>query len=138
MTEVQQSHPKVKKNKGGRPTTYKEEYCDEIIDFFAENENATLNKFARHIGTYTSSIHEWAHNHPKFSDSKKKALTIKRENLVDMIHDLVVTENNVKVNSVPLILLARNYGLKTSDNPPPQKEDEEENEFSDAIDGNKS
>lgn len=127
-----------RKGIGGRPSLYENKYCQEIIEYFSENENATISKFAKHINTYSSTIYEWEKNYPEFSEAKKKAFTNKRENLVSMIQDIVITEGGTKVNSVPLILLARNYGLKTSDNPPPQKEDEKENEFSDAIDGNKS
>ena len=34
----------TKKNKGGRPTKYKEEYCQELLDFFTVNHTKTVIK----------------------------------------------------------------------------------------------
>lgn len=100
---------------GGRPTDYKPEYCQEIIDFFANNPDATVTKFAKSISVNASTIFEWADNHSEFSNAKKKAFSVKREYLLDKIESLSVTAGDIKVNSVPLIITARHYGLKTSD-----------------------
>jgi len=71
-----------KKNPGGRPTLYKPEYCQMIIDFFnisvddyrnGEKEFPTLADFAHEIGFSKSTLHDWRKNHKEFSDAYKKA-----------------------------------------------------------------
>lgn len=86
------------KNKGGRPTKYKEEYCDQLIEFFdrpvtikkkeqklsntgavVEVENEVLNDpptfygFAAKLGVHMDSLTEWRNKYPKFSAAYKKA-----------------------------------------------------------------
>jgi transposase len=51
----------------GRPTKYKEAYCDEVITHMAEG--ASLTSFAAEIGVARSSINEWMAAHPEFSEA---------------------------------------------------------------------
>lgn len=85
---------------GGRPTTYKPEYCELIIKHFDKepftssydeasgktHRNAillpTLTNFARSIGVARSSIYEWAKEHPEFSDAIKIAQELQEEVLM--------------------------------------------------------
>jgi hypothetical protein len=41
----------------GRPTTYKPEYCDAVIEHMAEG--ASLTSFAASVGAARSTINEW-------------------------------------------------------------------------------
>ena len=65
---------KTKANKGGRPTKYKNEYCDEIIEYFKNEEPiGSIAGFAAKIGVCKDTIHEWRDKHQAFSDAYKKA-----------------------------------------------------------------
>lgn len=83
----------------GRPTKYRESYCDEIISFFDEDPftasednngkpayNAcrlpTLERFAHNIGVHVDTLYEWASVHPVFSEAKKRALQLQKDILV--------------------------------------------------------
>lgn len=95
------------KNKGGRPTKYKPEYCQEIIDFFStepsrEVEITNRNKkgeewttykevanpipflsaFARKIGVCHDTLLEWASVHGDFSVAYNKAKALQKEFLI--------------------------------------------------------
>jgi hypothetical protein len=92
----------------GRPTSYRPEYCDEIIEYFdvpfseqklvgkvTGKNNYTkeeykevgcpmrfLSGFARHIKVDTSTLFEWCNKHPEFS----KAFTRAKELQAEMLH----------------------------------------------------
>jgi hypothetical protein len=87
----------------GRPTKYKPEYCQQLIDYMAE-EGEEVKKpfayegnvtdhvlgylprffegFAKKIGVTTSTIAEWRDNHEEFSEAYKKAKDIQLEKMV--------------------------------------------------------
>lgn len=63
----------IKKNKGGRPTKYKEEYCKDIIEFFSipttyTQEVTNFNKKGEEFTTYV----EKPNNLPTFEGYAKK------------------------------------------------------------------
>jgi hypothetical protein len=86
------------KHPGGRPTDYKAEYCQQIIEYFAveptskqtrdvydkrkqevvtieedvPNELPTLAGFAAKIGHHRDTLNEWASKHEEFSAAIKK------------------------------------------------------------------
>ena len=93
-----------KKHPGGRPTKYKPEYCDEIVEFFSTppyreveithrnkdgstyttyedkpNDLPFLSQFARHIDVNTDTLLEWRDKHPEFSVAYKKAKDLQKE-----------------------------------------------------------
>lgn len=51
----------------GRPTKYRPEYCDAVIEHMSDG--ASLTSFAAEIGVARSSINEWMGVHPEFSES---------------------------------------------------------------------
>lgn len=55
----------------GRPTDYKEEYCQELIDHMAAGYS--FESFAGLIGVARSTIYKWAEDVPQFSDAKNAA-----------------------------------------------------------------
>jgi len=78
--------PTKKKNSGGRPTKYKPEYCQDIIDFFTTSlsnpdkpELPFFSAYARKIQVNTDTLHEWKKVHPKFSESYSKCQQIQEE-----------------------------------------------------------
>jgi hypothetical protein len=52
-------------NPVGRPTKYKPEYCQAVVEHMSEG--ASLTSFAASIDVSRSTITEWAENHPEFS-----------------------------------------------------------------------
>lgn len=93
-------------DKLGRPTKYKEEYCQQIIDFFdrplfEEKEVSsfekgrtvirkisvpcllpTIERFCLNIGIHKDTLYEWVKVHPDFSDSLRRAQQAQQEILV--------------------------------------------------------
>lgn len=55
----------------GRPTLYRDEYCDEIVDFC--REGYSLTAFAGKIGVSRDTISEWCAVHPEFSVAARRA-----------------------------------------------------------------
>lgn len=56
----------------GRPTSYKPEYCQEIIDHVGV-QGHTIQSFASLINVHIDTIHEWAKVHPTFSEALRLA-----------------------------------------------------------------
>ena len=57
--------------KVGRPTTYKEEYCDEIIEHMKSGKS--LASFAASLGTHRQVIYQWMDKNEEFKDACKAA-----------------------------------------------------------------
>ena len=79
-TKVKPKKKVVKKEptKIGRPTKYKPEYCQAIIDYFdipmfgtdgKPNTPPYLMNFAQSIGINTDTLYEWKAKHPEFSEA---------------------------------------------------------------------
>lgn len=58
----------------GRPTSYKPEYCDAVIEHMAEG--ASLTSFAASVGAARSTINEWMEHNPEFSEAVKKGKAV--------------------------------------------------------------
>lgn len=87
-----------KKNKGGRPTKYKPEYCDAIIEFFdrERERRRELNgkeevvgahlpqfaDFAHSIGVDYDTLLNWRDKYPDFFGAYKKAKKLQESVLV--------------------------------------------------------
>lgn len=54
----------------GRPTKYKEEYCDMLIEHM--KQGYSFESFASRVGVHVDSLYEWCKMFPEFSESKKK------------------------------------------------------------------
>jgi hypothetical protein len=55
----------------GRPSKYRETYCNEVIQHMADG--ASLTSFAAEIGVARSTINEWMDEHPEFSEACARA-----------------------------------------------------------------
>jgi DNA-binding XRE family transcriptional regulator len=55
----------------GRPTLYKEAYCEEAISYMGLGYSLTA--FAGEIGVSRETVYEWERSIPEFSDAIKKA-----------------------------------------------------------------
>lgn len=56
--------------KTGRPSSYKPEYCEAVVDCM--KRGFSLTAFAGEIGVARSTVHEWMAAHPEFSDAVKR------------------------------------------------------------------
>lgn len=61
-----------KKNRGGQPTKYREEYCEQIIEHMGTG--LSFESFAGEIGVSFETLYEWCRRHEKFSEAKKIGL----------------------------------------------------------------
>lgn len=61
----------TKKDQGGRPSNYREEYCEDIITFMGKGFSKTA--FAGHIGVCRQTILNWTSQHPEFLGAVKRA-----------------------------------------------------------------
>lgn len=59
------------KNPVGRPSKFKPEYCEQLIQHMGEG--FSFESFAGKIGTHRDTLYEWEKVHPEFSDAKKAA-----------------------------------------------------------------
>lgn len=60
-------------SKRGRPSKYKEEFCDQVIALGSEGKSRT--QIARSLGVVRQTLTDWEAAHPEFSD----AMTIAEE-----------------------------------------------------------
>lgn len=58
----------------GRPTTYKPEYCEQVVEYCKDGDSLTA--FAADIGCCRDTITEWRKVHPSFSLACKRALAL--------------------------------------------------------------
>lgn len=61
------------KHPGGRPSEYKPEYCQRVIEF--GKDGLLPVSMASRIGVTKQTLHEWARVHPEFSDAFNEART---------------------------------------------------------------
>lgn len=52
-----------------RPSKYKEEYCEESIEFLSDGYSVTA--LAGHFRVSVSTVYKWAEQHPDFSEALK-------------------------------------------------------------------
>ena len=80
------------KNPNGRPSKYKEEYCQQLLDYFSiehfkENgkgeEFPMFIGFARSLKVNIDTLHEWRKVHPSFSEAYKTAKSFQEHMLVN-------------------------------------------------------
>lgn len=97
------------KSKGGRPSKYRPEFCQEIINFFdvehttmktfqsfrkdgsvvtitreVANQLPTFERFAVNCGVHTDTLVEWTKVHEEFSVAYKTAKHLQKEMLNDL------------------------------------------------------
>ena len=66
----------AEKNLGGRPTKYKTEYCELLINHMAAGYS--FLSFAGLIRVNQDSLYEWERVYPEFSESKKRGFELSR------------------------------------------------------------
>ena len=61
-----------------RPSKYKEEYCEGIMEYFRNEEIPFFEEYADSIDVHVDTLHEWASVHQEFSEAKKRAKQIQK------------------------------------------------------------
>jgi len=94
-----QTEPKIKeitKDSFGRPTKYKPEYCQALIDYFdielfqsiggkqKPNNLPFIQSFCATIGITKPTLHNWIRIYPDFFSAYKKAKAKQKEMLVNL------------------------------------------------------
>ena len=59
---------------GGRPTSYKPEYCDMLIRHM--RSGLSFESFAGVVGVSKQTIYDWEKVNPEFLDAKKKGAAL--------------------------------------------------------------
>jgi hypothetical protein len=95
----------MRMRKMGRPTKYKKEYCELLIEHGKQGH--TLESFAATIGVDRDTLKEWAKTHPEFSAAKKRykdfqQLTLEKIGLAGMTGKLQ------RFNSTAWIFMMKN------------------------------
>ena len=83
------ARPKSGKHPGGRPTAYRPEFCDEIVEYF---ERTTTDDgeaffpqfvgFAHSIGVTRNTLLNWCEVHPEFLSAYQSAKGLQEQALV--------------------------------------------------------
>lgn len=60
----------------GRPTKYKPEYCDMVINHMAQG--LSKESFAGVVGTHKQTIYNWTEEYPEFLDAVKRGEELSR------------------------------------------------------------
>jgi hypothetical protein len=101
----------------GRPSTYKEEYCDMVDEYIAQCEDTivvdgklkvnlpTQEGFIDFIGVPQSTFYDWKNQFPKFSESLGKLL---REQKRRLLNSGLSGDYN---STIAKLILASNHGM---------------------------
>lgn len=76
------------KHPGGRPTEYKEEYCEKVIEYMTQGDSKTA--VAARLGIAKDTLYEWAKIHKEFSDAIKEGLSLSQLFWEDLGKELVL------------------------------------------------
>jgi len=60
----------MKKNKGGRPTKYKPEYCELLKEHY--KEGLSFDSFGGVVCASRETLYNWTEKYPEFFDTKKQ------------------------------------------------------------------
>lgn len=73
----------------GRPSAYKEEYCQDIIDYFESHREMNpprcplFEMYAKKIGVHRETLINWAKKHPIFFDAYEQSRDIQRDIMIN-------------------------------------------------------
>ena len=77
-----------KQIKIGRPTKYKPEYCEMLVEHMTGG--LSFEAFGAVADVSEDTLHEWKKVHKEFSESYKKGLSHSRKHWEEMGHDMVL------------------------------------------------
>lgn len=101
------SQASVTRKKTGRPTKYKVEYCDLVIELM--NAGYTFEAFAAHVGVAPSTAYEWAEKNQEFREAKKIAKAGAITYWINQLRD--ISSNSFQRNPTPALFMLKTLGL---------------------------
>lgn len=110
--------PKTGKYKTGRPTKYKKEFCEDVVEFMSKGKG--LIQFAASISVGKDSIYLWDKKHPEFSEALKIGRLKCEAYWADFIQDKMINDENINVPAFKYHG-ANMFGWRSE--PPPTKEE---------------
>lgn len=72
------------KSKGGAPTKYREEYCEDIIEYMSKGHSLTA--WCADKNVYKETAYNWMRDNPQFLDAFKKAQSKAQQHWENMLH----------------------------------------------------
>jgi len=91
----------------GRPTKYKESYCNDVMKWLGEGE--TLASFADEVCCCTrDTLYEWARIHPEFSDAIKRGRARGERYWMNFAKENMVLPKSHSFQAAPWIFLMKN------------------------------
>ena len=125
----------IEVKKVGRPTTYKPEYCQMLIEHM--NGGYSFESFAGLIGVNKDTLYEWEKVNPEFSDSKKDGFEKSRLFWEKMGIDYLVNKSSSSagVGSESTALNATVYIFNLKNRFPKEWRDKQEIEHSGELTG---
>jgi hypothetical protein len=99
--------------KAGRPTKYKEEYCELLEEILQRGDFAVT--FCKEVGIGEDTFQAWVKKHPSFSKSYGKGKAASKALFVEKMRKAAWGEEDIKANNGLVALLAVNvHGMRTA------------------------
>lgn len=73
---------------GGRPSEYKQEYCEKVIEYMTQGDSKVA--VAAKLGIARDTLYQWAKEHKEFSDTIKRGLDLSQVWWEDLGKELVL------------------------------------------------
>jgi len=70
-----------------RPTDYKPEFCDALIEHMAQG--FPFEAFAPQCGIHKGTLYEWVKRYPEFAEAKKEGKTKNLKKMMQIGYDLI-------------------------------------------------
>lgn len=98
---MKKKEPKTKKPaKPGRPSKYKPEFCDIMVDMAEQGKSRVQCAVA--IGVHRDTLYEWGEKHEAFSDALKKSRDLAESYWENKINEMM--ENGELVQTSPMMM----------------------------------
>ena len=95
----------------GRPTDYREEYCDKVIEL--AKIGYTHIQIAAEFEIAERTLYDWKNNNPKFLQALTRAKAISKANFMKKAYDNL--ENKDFNTNLLKLILSHNYKIDTSE-----------------------
>ena len=95
----------MKKNKGGRPTLYRPEYCVIALDFIGTGHST--ESLGSQYGVDASTIYDWIKKYPEFAKAVKKGESRRADYIEGLLREQAAGIS--KGSTAAAIFLAQNW-----------------------------
>ena len=98
----------------GRPSLYKPEYCDMVIEHMAQGKSFETFGLKCNPKVHRDTLYEWAKVHPAFSDAKKIGNEARLEYYESLIHShlYMPKDSGTFAHPMMMFLLKSQYGYR--------------------------